>query len=93
MKGILALYISLHAWLIGSIYTCLYLSKRKYEDEDENQAAAGIERRTELTIHSPVAGATSGRRRRCMAEAGVQQRREQQVRQQSEPRRQRAHHQ
>lgn len=52
------------------------------------------ERRIELTIHSPVAGTTSGgrsRRRRCMAEAGVQQRREQQVRQQSEPRRQRAH--
>jgi hypothetical protein len=46
----------------------------------------------ELTIHSPVAGTTSGRsRRRGMAEAGVQQCREQQVRQQSEPRRQRAH--
>lgn len=47
----------------------------------------------ELTIHSPVAGTTSGRsRRRGMAEAGVQQCREQQVRRQhSEPRRQRAH--
>lgn len=50
----------------------------------------------ELTIHSPVAGTTSDRsrrrrRRRGMAEAGVQQCREQQVRQQSEPRRQRAH--
>ena len=92
MKYILALYISLHAWLIGSIYTCLYLSKRKYEDEDENQAAAGIERRTELTIHSPVAGTGAGtsdrsRHGRCLAEAGVQQRHEQ-----SEPRRQRAHH-
>lgn len=49
----------------------------------------------ELTIHSPVAGGTTSgarsRRGRCMAEAGVQQRREQQVGQQSEPRRQRAH--